>query len=118
MKTRLLLLTFLGGAVGSVLRYSLTLTFAFPVWLWIANLIGALVLGFVQTNKRFSNAEVQSLIATGFAGGFTTMSSLVVFGLMGNDPNFLYLAQQIGAGVAMYWLGRILGGERSWPSSW
>lgn len=112
MKARLLLLTFVGGAIGSVLRYSLTLAFTFPVWLWTVNLVGALVLGFVQVNKRFASAEAQSLIATGLAGGFTTMSSLVVIGLIGNDSNFLYLVQ-IGAGVAVYWLGRILGGERS-----
>mgnify|MGYP000090005007 FL=1 len=118
MKARLLLLTFLGGAIGSVLRYAISLGLSLPIWLWVVNLLGALVLGFVQVNKRFSSAETQSLIATGFAGGFTTLSSLITFGMLGNDPNFFYLAQQIGAGVAVYWLGRILGGERSWPNTW
>ena len=112
MKIRLLLLTFLGGAVGSVLRYALSVGLSLPVWLWIANLVGALVLGFVQVNKRFAGANTQSLIATGFAGGFTTMSSLIIFALLGNDPNFIYVALQIGIGIAVYWLGRILGGER------
>lgn len=118
MKSRLVLYTFVGGAVGSVIRYAISLGLTLPVWLWAVNLLGALILGFVQVNKRFSSPEAQSLIATGFAGGFTTLSSLITFGMLGNDPNFLYLAQQIGAGVAFYWLGRILGGERSWPNSW
>jgi CrcB protein len=118
LKARLLVFTFIGGAVGSVLRYGISLNLSLPIWLWTVNLFGALVLGFVQVNKRFSGSELQALVATGFAGGFTTMSSLITFGMLGNDPNFIFLAQQIGAGVAVYWLGRILGGERSWPNTW
>ena len=119
MKTKLLLLTFVGGAFGSLLRYLISLSIpSLPAWLWVVNLLGAFVLGFVQVSKRFANAESQSLIATGFAGGFTTMSSLVTFAMLGNDPNFLIFVQQIGVGVAVYWIGRIVGGERDWPSSW
>jgi CrcB protein len=116
-KPKLLLLTFIGGAVGSALRYGLVVSLPQAAWLWVVNILGALILGFVHVNKRFAEPKWQSLIGTGFAGGFTTMSSLVLFGLMRADPNFLYLAQQIGAGVAVYWLGRFLGGERSWSKS-
>ena len=116
-RPKLLLLTFIGGAVGSALRYGLVVSLPQATWLWVVNILGALILGFIQVNKRFAEPKWQSLIGTGFAGGFTTMSSLVLFGLMGTDPNFLYLALQIGAGVAVYWLGRFLGGERSWSKS-
>ena len=116
-KPKLLLLTFLGGAIGSALRYGLVITLPQATWLWIVNILGALIFGFIQVNKRLAHSGWQSLLGTGFAGGFTTMSSLILFGLMGEDPNFLYLAQQIGAGVAAYWLGRFLGGERSWSKS-
>jgi len=112
VKTKLLLLTFIGGALGSVLRYLLSLSFELSTWLWIANLVGSLVLGYVQANQRLRNEQWQNLIAAGFAGGFTTMSSLIVYVMLGNDPNFYYLAIQIVAGVAIYWFGRVLGGAR------
>ncbi len=112
MKARLLLLTFLGGAVGSALRYGFTLEFNQFVWLLAVNLLGALVLGFVQTNARFQSPESQSLWATGFAGGFTTLSSLITFATLGNDPNFYYVAIQLVTGLIAYAIGRFLGGER------
>ena len=114
MKSKLLLLTFLGGALGSVLRYEISLNFTQAVWLWIVNLLGSLVLGFIQAHPRFNAASLQSFWGTGFAGGFTTLSSLITFGLLAGSPDHFYIAQQIGVGVAVYWLGRILGGERKW----
>ena len=110
MKSKLLLFTFAGGAVGSTLRYGVSLVFNQQfVWLMIVNLLGAMVLGFVQTSRRFATAEAQSLWATGFAGGFTTLSSLLTFAVLGNDPNFYYVAIQFALGIAIYSLGRWIG---------
>ena len=113
MKPKLLLLTFAGGAVGSALRYAFTLSYPQFYWLLIVNLLGAFVLGFIQTDRRFANDEAQSLWGTGFAGGFTTLSGLITFAMLGNDPNFYYVAIQFALGLGTYALGRILGGARS-----
>lgn len=112
MKFRLLALTFLGGAVGTVLRYALMVALPQAAWLWIVNLVGALVLGFVQVNKRFASPESQSLIGTGFAGGFTTMSSLITFGLIANEANTFAIGTQMAVGILFYALGRYFGGEK------
>jgi CrcB protein len=119
MKTKtnsLPLLTFLGGAIGSVLRFEISQVLPQSIWLWIVNILGALVLGFINTNKSFAKPNLQAFWGTGFAGGFTTLSSLITFTLLINEAvgGVLYLAQQIGVGVAVYWLGRFLGGERKW----
>lgn len=118
MKPKLLWLTFLGGAFGSTLRYSVTLVAPHPAaWLWIVNLLGALALGFIHTNPRFDSAEKSSFWGTGFAGGFTTMSSLIAYVMLGVELTVFYLFLQIFTGVLTYWLGRVIGGERSWSRS-
>jgi fluoride ion exporter CrcB/FEX len=86
-------------------------------WLLLVNLIGAAFLGFIQVNKRFSSEASQSFWGTGVAGGFTTLSGLITFATLGNDPNFYYAAVQIILGILVYWIGRILGGERPWSNS-
>ena len=117
MKTKLLWLTFAGGALGSVLRYGLTLTFTQAAWLAIVNLVGAGFLGFANTSEKLAGASTQSFWGTGFAGGFTTMSSLITFALLGNDPNFYYVALQILLGLIAYAIGRVLGGGKTkWNS--
>lgn len=117
MKIKLIGFTFLGGAIGSIARYALTLDFEPLVWLWIVNLGGTFLLGYVQVHKAFKSSESQSFWATGFAGGFTTMSGLVVFEASQVGNSFLNLALQISIGVVLYWLGRLFGGDRTWSKS-
>jgi fluoride ion exporter CrcB/FEX len=112
LKAKLLLFTFLGGALGSALRYAFMLSLPQAGWLWVVNILGATLLGFIQVNYRFEKPERQSLIGTGFAGGFTTLSSLVTFGLLGNDPNLISVAVQMAFGILFYAIGRQLGGSR------
>lgn len=111
-KPKLLLLTFAGGAVGSILRYAIMLAFPQAIWLWIVNLLGAIVLGYVQVNHRFAEPKWQSLVGTGFAGGFTTLSSLITFGLVANEANITAVGSQMAAGILFYALGRYFGGSR------
>lgn len=109
-------LVFAGGALGSASRYFVSTDFHQSIWLWIVNLLGALLLGYVQVNRAFSSKASQSFWATGFAGGFTTLSGLITFESFGGDKTFTYLAAQLAIGVLVYWLGRILGGERPWSN--
>lgn len=118
MKSTLLLLTFLGGALGSSLRYLLgEVTASQAITLWIVNLLGALLLGFVHTSKFTSNTRLQAVLGTGFAGGFTTVSGLITFALLAADGAFGLAAIQAALGILTYWLGRIVGGERPWLKS-
>jgi fluoride ion exporter CrcB/FEX len=81
------------------------------------NLVGALVLGFVQTASFTKSSKAQSLLGTGFAGGFTTVSGLFTFAQLTPQGSYGVLASQIFVGILAYWLGRILGGERTWSKS-
>ena len=71
-----ILLVALGGVLGSLMRWQIiealsTLTLG----VFLVNQLGVLVAGFVA--YRMKTTEYQRLFwVTGFAGGFTTMSSL------------------------------------------
>lgn len=73
----------LGGAIGALTRYSLTLVFPETPgqWPWatfLANMAGCLImglfLGFV-TQLSSTPLRTSALVATGFLGGLTTFSS-------------------------------------------
>jgi len=70
----------LGGALGSVLRYTISLIPCktdFPFITLITNFIGALAIGFVIgiVNEKSPNALL--FWKTGVCGGFTTFSTFV-----------------------------------------
>ena len=122
-----MLAVFLGGALGSALRYlvflgvegsSLTEPEFALVATSIVNLLGALFLGFVQA--RSSSSTKLAFWSTGVAGGFTTMSGLTLvthqqnLGPFGNGTIFwLAVALQLTLGVLAFWLGRKLAGGKS-----
>jgi CrcB protein len=74
-----------GGMIGSLCRYGLTLLFrgesiSMPYGTLLSNVAGCLVIGAVM--ELASAGEILSpaarlFLATGFCGGFTTLSSLV-----------------------------------------
>jgi CrcB protein len=77
------LLVFVGGGLGSVLRYLLgkylnSIENFLPYGTFIANVLGSLFIGIIIgfLAKSSSISENQSLLlATGFCGGFTTFSA-------------------------------------------
>ena len=79
----------LGGALGAVCRYGLSLVTVkidFPLMTFITNLLGAFIIGLIAgtaTRKNVSSGLVLFL-KTGFCGGFTTFStfSLEAFTLL------------------------------------
>ena len=77
------LLVFLGGGLGSCLRYLVTITMnqyykVLPFGTFIVNMLGCLLIGLIlgyaqKENTLTSNQTL--LLATGFCGGFTTFSA-------------------------------------------
>jgi fluoride ion exporter CrcB/FEX len=128
LRTKLLLAIFLGGALGSALRYlvflgvegsSLTEPEIALVATSIVNLLGAFFLGVVQARNLPSSPKL-AFWGTGVAGGFTTMSGLTLvthqqnLGPFGNGTIFwLAVVLQLILGVLAFWLGRKLSGGKS-----
>ena len=77
------LLVFLGGGLGSVLRYWLSLRLnnfenAIPYGTLLANVLGSLIIGIIfgySAKSGLLNENHSLLLATGFCGGFTTFST-------------------------------------------
>lgn len=77
------LLVFLGGGLGSVARYWISLKLnnfenAIPYGTLMANILGSLIIGFIlgySSRTGLLNENHSLLIATGFCGGFTTFST-------------------------------------------
>jgi CrcB protein len=79
-----ILLVGFGGAVGSVMRYLLSVLGAnyfkgtFPIATFITNFLGCLIIGlligYFGKNTEL-NPQLKLLLITGFCGGFTTFST-------------------------------------------
>jgi len=79
------LLVFLGGGLGSVARYLLSVKFnnyenAIPYGTLLANVLGSLfiglIFGYIAKTGNLSERNTL-LLATGFCGGFTTFSTFI-----------------------------------------
>ena len=113
---RAVILIFLGGGVGSVLRYSLGLAAtqrfgAFTAasgWPWgtfLVNLLGCLVMGLcyrLLPVPADGPASARLLLMTGVLGGFTTFSAFAL------DSALLWTRQD-GQGLALYLGGTLAG---------
>ena len=77
-----ILLVFLGGGTGSILRYliskSLNNATILPLGTLVVNVLGSLLIGFILGlgyRQQMISANGMLLLATGFCGGFTTFSA-------------------------------------------
>ncbi|MFA6290451.1 MAG: fluoride efflux transporter CrcB [Victivallales bacterium] len=90
----------LGGFAGSIARYGLSLAFqkysiVMPLGTIGANIIGCFIIGIIahfSTGAGVLSPEMRLLLATGFCGGFTTMSSFVYESTQMIKSNELYYA--------------------------
>lgn len=67
-------LTFLGGALGSLVRFALYIFMGDLPSIILVNLFGSFLIGWLNGNKKYDTQELNALWKVGFAGGFTTMS--------------------------------------------
>jgi CrcB protein len=104
-----------GGAVGAMLRYALTLVpfdSRFPVATFIANVVGAFVIGLISglTIQERLTTEQTLLLKTGLCGGFTTFStfSLESMGLI-EDGAYGLAAVYMAASIVSCLIGVFAG---------
>lgn len=105
----------LGSMVGGMSRYSMSLltqnisAFSIPFGTLISNVAGCLLIGLIAgigASSQVLSTEARLLLATGFCGGFTTMSSFVYeLGQFVQDKEYLYASSYFvttmaGAGLA------------------
>ncbi|MBL9117402.1 MAG: fluoride efflux transporter CrcB [Verrucomicrobiaceae bacterium] len=96
---------FLGGGIGSVLRYSLSgwmarTATAFPWPILTANVIGSLIIGIIAALIKDRSSVQWLLLVTGVLGGFTTFSTFSL------DTLTLLQAGRVSAAAA-YSLGSL-----------
>jgi len=111
-----------GSMAGGVSRYGLSLVtqrvsaFSMPYGTLLSNLAGCLIIGLVagvSGKTELLSTEMRLLLATGFCGGFTTMSSFVYeLGQFVQDKEYYFassyfVATLAGAGLA-FALGLLL----------
>lgn len=108
---RMLGYVFLGGSLGTMLRYLIfeliNESISYPtgelIAIFIVNLIGSYFLGLTARHPYFQFEWCRNLWGVGFAGGFTTMSAVTLF----VDYNSLTyeFAVMLFAGVVLYGVG-------------
>ena len=116
-----LLLVFIGGGFGSVLRFIIAKYLnssenGIPYGTFAANIIGSLLIGIILGLAAKNNTLTENqtlLLATGFCGGFTTFSSFTyenhVFLKTGDLTSFaLYTIASFVIGFLAVFLGMYL----------
>jgi CrcB protein len=114
----------LGSMAGGISRYGLSLAtqnisaFSLPYGTLISNVAGCLIIGLLAgfgAKTELMSSEMRLLLATGFCGGFTTMSSFIYeLGQFVQDKEYFFassyfLATLAGAAIA-FALGLLLSG--------
>ncbi len=104
------LLVFLGGGLGSMLRYAVTVTSArtlgthFPWGTFLINISGSTVMGLIAGYLAFKGDAAQPwrvFVMTGVLGGYTTFSAFSL------DAALLYERGEIGLAL-LYVLGSVV----------
>ncbi|WP_282135562.1 fluoride efflux transporter CrcB [Seonamhaeicola maritimus] len=116
-----ILLVFIGGGFGSVLRYIIgkylnSSQTGIPYGTFAANILGSLLIGIILGLAAKNNSLSQSqtlLLATGFCGGFTTFSTFAyenhVFIKAGDFTSFaVYTIGSFIVGFLAVFLGMFL----------
>lgn len=96
-------LTFLGGAIGSLVRWSVGEASDTMFTLWLVNLTGAFLVGVFNGFEYFKSDSRRAFWSTGFAGGLTTMSGVAIL-LLAPKFDGAAIALMIFCSVLCYWI--------------
>ncbi len=118
-KAKLLGYVFLGGILGTMLRYLIfeamgalsgepTLEL---IVLFTVNLAGTFFLGLTARLPYFQTEVCRNLWGVGFAGAFTTMSAVTLW--MTNHDSSREVIAMLAAGFALYWAGFEVGRKKA-----
>jgi CrcB protein len=109
----------LGSMLGGVSRYGMSLAtqniavFSMPFGTLISNIAGCLLIGLIAgigATSQVLSTEMRLLLATGFCGGFTTMSSFVYeLGQFIQDKEYFFASSYFAATMAGAGLAFLLG---------
>ncbi len=109
----------LGSMLGGVSRFGMTLVtqnysvFSIPYGTLIANIAGCLIVGLIAgigSQTELLSSEMRLLLATGFCGGFTTMSSFIFeLGQFIQGKEYFYASTYFTATIAGAGLAFLLG---------
>lgn len=108
----------LGGGLGTLARYELVVALpatsgAFPWAIFVVNVVGALILGFVATlvlERWPPTRYVRPVVGIGFCGGLTTFSTWMVDATQLIDAHHaltavIYLVATLTVGLVALYLG-------------
>lgn len=112
----------LGGAVGTILRYLISIYLSksysgeFPLATFFINITGCILIGlFIGLAERyqFINADMRLFLVTGLCGGYTTFSTFSSENLQLIQNNnfivlFSYIFFSLFIGIIGVWLGNLL----------
>lgn len=111
------------GAIGALTRYLLgrfiseRVNAQFPLGTFLINVTGAFCIGllFSLAAHKLIGLALQSVLATGFLGGYTTFSTMSWEGVQlarGGSTlrSALYLGGSLGLGVVAVAIGTLIGG--------
>lgn len=108
-----------GSMLGGLSRYGMTLltqnsaAFSLPWGTLVSNLAGCLVIGLlagIGARSELLSTELRLLLATGFCGGFTTLSSFVYeLGQYVQDKEYFFASSYFAATLAGAGLAFVLG---------
>lgn len=114
---------FFGGAIGALLRYLLSFinneSTTLPIGTFIANLVGALLMGFLGTlavTYFRNNPQLKKGITTGFVGALTTFSTfqyelVSMYNAQSILTLFIYGISSYILGICFCYIGVKIGGK-------
>ncbi|MBM7584114.1 CrcB protein [Bacillus pakistanensis] len=120
------LLVGVGGAIGSLLRYSISLmtinllTTSFPIATLITNFLGSFILGWLthsMIKKNNYSPQLMTALGTGLIGSFTTFSTFSVETIQLFEGGqyllgILYILLSIMGGLLLSFIGSLMSTKR------